>query len=120
MLHQDMPEAEQPFGMRRRHGHHHDEMRHGPLMRSRRFGATGVQKLGGNHYLIARATLNQDLQNMPKLFTEIRAVPNLQNGTPNGYRLSEVEPGSNFQPNGLLGRARRTATSGRACWRCTR
>jgi type II secretory pathway component PulC len=93
MSHEDMPaEPEQPFGIRRRHGHH-GEMRRGPLMRSRRLGATGVQKLGGNHYMIARTTLNQDLQNMPKLFTEIRAVPNLQNGTPNGFRLSEVAPG---------------------------
>ena len=112
MSHQDMPATEQPFGMRRRHRHHHDEMRHGPLMRSRRFGATGVQKLGGNHYLIARATLNQDLQNMPKLFTEIRAVPNLQNGAPNGFRLSEVAPGSIFQQIGLMDGDLLTAVSG--------
>src|SRR5260370_11373284 len=103
MSHEDMPATDQPFGMRRRHGHHHDEMRHGPLMRSRRFGATGVQKLGGNHYLIARATLNQDLQNMPKLFTVIRAVPNLQNGSPNGFPLSQAAPASIFPQIGLIG-----------------
>jgi general secretion pathway protein C len=111
MLHEDTPATEQPPGIRRRH-RHHDEMRRGPLMRSRRFGATGVQKLGGNHYLIARTTLNQDLQNMPKLFTEIRAVPNLQNGTPNGFRLSEVAPGSIFQQIGLMDGDLLTAVSG--------
>jgi general secretion pathway protein C len=115
MSHQNMPATEQPFG--RRHGRHGMIPRgrlipRGPLMRSRRFGATGVQKLGGNHYLIARTTLNQDLQNMPKLFTEIRAVPNLQNGTPNGFRLSEVEPGSIFQQIGLMDGDLLTAVSG--------
>lgn len=117
MAHQDMPGTEQPFGIRPRHGHHGLIPRgrlipRGPLMRSRRFGATGVQKLGGNHYLIARTTLNQDLQNMPKLFTEIRAVPNLQNGTANGFRLSEVEPGSIFQQIGLMDGDLLTAVSG--------
>jgi general secretion pathway protein C len=117
MAHQDMPGAEQPFGIPGRHGRHGLIPRgrlipRGPLMRSRRFGATGVQKLGGNHYLIARTTLNQDLQDMPKLFTEIRAVPNLQNGTANGFRLSEVEPGSIFQQIGLMDGDLLTAVSG--------
>lgn len=112
MTHQGMPATEQPFGISQHHGHHHLERGHGPLMRSRRFGATGVQKLGGNHYLIARTTLNQDLQNMPRLFTEIRAVPNLQNGTANGFRLSEVVPGSIFQQIGLMDGDLLTAVSG--------
>jgi general secretion pathway protein C len=112
MAHHEMPGTEQPFGIPRHGHHHHDEMRHGPQMRSRRFGATGVQKLAGNHYLIARTTLNQDLQNMPKLFTEIRAVPNLQNGTANGFRLSEVVPGSIFQQIGLMDGDLLTAVSG--------
>src|SRR5260370_32497625 len=59
MSHQDMPATEQPFGMRRRHGHHHDEMRHGPLMAARRFGATGVQQIGGTRYMSGRTTLNR-------------------------------------------------------------
>jgi general secretion pathway protein C len=110
MSHEGMP-ATEPSGNPRRHGHH-GEMHRGPLMRSRRFGATGVQKLGENHYLIARTTLNQDLQNMPKLFTEIRAVPNLQNGTSNGFRLSEVAPDSIFQQIGLMDGDLLTAVSG--------
>jgi general secretion pathway protein C len=106
-----MPATEPGLGHHQRHMRH-DEIRHGPLMRSRRFGATGVQKLGGNHYLIARTTLNQDLQNMPRLFTEIRAIPNLQNGTANGFRLSEVAPGSIFQQIGLMDGDLLTAVSG--------
>jgi len=38
---------------------------------------------------------------MAKLFTEIRAIPNLQNGASNGFRLSEIQPGSIFDEIGL-------------------
>ena len=45
--------------------------------------------------------VNSNMVNMAKLFTEIRAVPNLENGTSQGFRLSEIEPGSIFQNLGL-------------------
>jgi general secretion pathway protein C len=38
---------------------------------------------------------------MSQLFTQIRAVPNLHNGTSDGFRLSEIVPGSIFQQMGL-------------------
>jgi type II secretion system protein C len=61
----------------------------------------GVHQLGPNRYLIGRATLDQNLGNMASLFTQIRAVPNLQNGSANGFRLSQIQPGSIFQQIGL-------------------
>jgi type II secretion system protein C len=61
----------------------------------------GVHQLSSNRYLIARATVDRDLSNMGYLFTQIRAAPNLQNGSSNGFRLSQVQKGSIFQQVGL-------------------
>jgi type II secretion system protein C len=91
---QPFPRAthEQPFinsPMRRRH--------HGAL----RAPDAGVHKLGSNRYVLDRSTVNNNLQNMAQLFTEIRAIPNLQNGVAHGFRLSEIQTGSIFQQIGL-------------------
>jgi type II secretion system protein C len=61
----------------------------------------GVQQLTPNRYLIGRATVDLSLSNMGSLFRQIRAVPNLQNGSSNGFRLSQIQPGSIFQQIGL-------------------
>jgi type II secretion system protein C len=54
-----------------------------------------------NRYLVDRAKVNDDMQDMAKLFTEVRAVPNIQNGSSNGFALSEIQPGSVFEAMGL-------------------
>jgi len=61
----------------------------------------GIRRVGGNHYVVARATVDSNLQNMAQLFTQIRAVPNLEDGHSTGFRLSDIEPGSIFQSIGL-------------------
>jgi type II secretion system protein C len=102
----DSPETTQPmpFGFRRRFmrppfpGMH----RQGPF---RPYGAlssnSGVHQLGANSYLIGRSTVDQNLGNMGSLLAQIRATPNLQNGSSDGFRLSEIQPGSIFQQIGL-------------------
>ena len=62
---------------------------------------TGVRQVAPNRYLVNRSSLNSDMQDMAKLFTEVRAVPNLQNGSSNGFALSEIQPGSIFDAMGL-------------------
>jgi type II secretion system protein C len=62
---------------------------------------TGVSQLAPNRYLVDRAKVNDDMQDMAKLFTEVRAVPNIQNGSSNGFALSEIQPGSVFEAMGL-------------------
>jgi general secretion pathway protein C len=61
----------------------------------------GVHRLGPNRYVLARSTVDGNLQNLAPLFTQIRAIPNLRNGNSNGFRLSEIQPGSIFQQIGL-------------------
>jgi type II secretion system protein C len=62
---------------------------------------TGVSRVAPNQYLVDRAKVNSDMQDMAKLFTEVRAVPNIQNGSSNGFALSEIQPGSLFEAMGL-------------------
>ncbi len=57
--------------------------------------------MGPTSFEVDRATVDQHLQNMAELFTQIRAVPNLHDGKAEGFTLSEIEPGSIFQQMGL-------------------
>ncbi|MBV8360867.1 MAG: hypothetical protein JO189_23470 [Deltaproteobacteria bacterium] len=61
----------------------------------------GVHQLSSTHYLIGRVTVDRSLSDMGSLFRQIRAVPNVQNGSSNGFRLSQIQPGSIFQQIGL-------------------
>ncbi|HVC45351.1 MAG TPA: type II secretion system protein GspC [Candidatus Binataceae bacterium] len=76
---------------------------HNPMLR--RFpptaAAAGVHRIAPNRYALDRSAVDHNMQNMAQLFTQIRAVPNLQNGTANGFVLSEIQPGSIFQNIGL-------------------
>jgi type II secretion system protein C len=62
---------------------------------------SGVSQGAPNRYVVDRAKVNNDMQDMAKLFTEVRAVPNIQNGSSNGFALSEIQPGSLFPAMGL-------------------
>lgn len=74
-----------------------------PMIRPARPAAKagGIRRLASNQYVIDRATVDTNVQNMSQLFTQIRAVPDLQNGTSDGFRLSEIQPGSIFDQIGL-------------------
>jgi type II secretion system protein C len=65
------------------------------------YSAPGVRRLSPNRYVIGRTTVDRNLANMPLLFTQIRAIPNLEDGASNGFRLSEIQPGSIFEQIGL-------------------
>jgi type II secretion system protein C len=60
-----------------------------------------VEDLGDNHYKIPRETLDHSVGNLTQLLTQIRAIPNIQDGKTNGFALSEIEPGSVFDEMGL-------------------
>jgi general secretion pathway protein C len=60
-----------------------------------------VRRVGPNEFAITRSAVDRNLQNMGQLFTQMRAIPNVQDGKTDGFRLSEVVPGSLFQQMGL-------------------
>jgi len=77
----------------------------GPFRRNlprRPMSQNGVRELGPNRYVLDRSTVNNNLNNMATLFTQVRAIPNLgPDGQSNGFKLSEIQPDSIFQQIGL-------------------
>jgi general secretion pathway protein C len=67
-----------------------------------RTGQDGVRQIEPNRYVLDRSTVNNNLNNMAALFTQVRAIPNLgPDGQSNGFKLSEIQPDSIFQQIGL-------------------
>ncbi len=60
-----------------------------------------VERVGPNQFVVQRSSVERNLQNMGQLFTQMRAIPDVQNGKTDGFRLSEVVPGSLFSQMGL-------------------
>jgi len=61
---------------------------------------SGVKQVGNNRILIERTELNKSLANFNELLTQARAVPNIENGVVNGFKLFGVQPGSLYQKLG--------------------
>lgn len=71
------------------------------FMRGRSF-QSGVRQVDPNRYVLDRSTINNNLNNMAALFTQVRAIPNLgPDGQSHGFKLSEIQPDSIFQQIGL-------------------
>lgn len=60
-----------------------------------------IRKIGEDRYLVAQAEVDHSLENLSQLFTQMRAVPNMQDGKTNGFRVFAIRPGSLFQKIGL-------------------
>ncbi len=77
----------------------------GPFRRNflrRPITQNGVRQIEPNRYVLDRSTVNNNLNNMAALFTQVRAIPNLgPDGQSNGFKLSEIQPDSIFQQIGL-------------------
>jgi type II secretion system protein C len=63
-------------------------------------GSEGIKQVGNNRVLIERTELNKSLANLNELLTQARAVPNIENGVVNGFKLFGVQPGSLYQKLG--------------------
>lgn len=61
-----------------------------------------IAKVGENKFAVDQAELDAALSNMERLFTEIRAVPNFQEGgKASGLKILSIKPGSIFAKLGL-------------------
>jgi len=60
-----------------------------------------VERVGPNQFVVHRSSVDRNLQNMGQLFTQMRAIPDVEDGKTDGFRLSEVVPGSLFSQMGL-------------------
>ena len=61
---------------------------------------SGIKQVGNNRVLLDRNELNKSLANFNDLLTQARAVPNVENGVVNGFKLFGVQPGSLYQKLG--------------------
>lgn len=64
-------------------------------------GASKIQQVNANHFQISRSEVDKNLSNLNKILTQARAVPNFNNGVPNGYKLFQIVPGSIYSQLGL-------------------
>lgn len=64
-------------------------------------GGTAVASKGGNKFVIDQAEIDNALNNLDKLFTEVRAVPNFVGGKPAGLKLLSMTSTSLFAKLGL-------------------
>jgi general secretion pathway protein C len=61
----------------------------------------GIEKVSENQYNVSRTEVDATLKDLNKVLTEARAVPNFENGVPNGYKLFQIVPGSIYDKLGL-------------------
>jgi general secretion pathway protein C len=61
----------------------------------------GVQVVSDTEYIIDREEVDNALENMSQLFTQIRAVPHFEGGESTGFRLFAIRRGSIFDKIGL-------------------
>jgi type II secretion system protein C len=62
---------------------------------------TLIRKEGGGKFTIDQAEIDNALQNLDKLYTDIRAVPNFSGGKVSGMKILSVKRGSMFSKLGL-------------------
>jgi type II secretion system protein C len=60
-----------------------------------------IKKLGPGTFEASRAEVAKSMQNPGSLFTQMRAIPHVENGKTDGFAISEVKPGSVFEQIGM-------------------
>lgn len=60
-----------------------------------------VEPAGATRIDIPRASLDAQLQNLPKLLTQARAIPHQARGKPDGIMIDDIVPGSLYAKAGL-------------------
>lgn len=60
-----------------------------------------IKELGADRYLVAKAEVDHQLQNLSQVFTQMRAVPNLKDGKTDGFRIFAIRRESIFDRIGL-------------------
>jgi len=64
-------------------------------------GGGGITATGENEFSVAKSEVDNALENMSQLFTQIRAVPHFEGGQSIGFRLFAIRRGSLFDRIGL-------------------
>lgn len=119
-----IPETPMPAALPMKHGFVRPRLWMGARGMGRRLGPAArrhehgrmpdidVQDQGENHYSLSRNDVRKALQHRRQLLSEIKATPHMNNGRPDGYTLSAIQPGSVFDDLGLQDGDRLTVVNG--------
>ncbi len=55
----------------------------------------------GDRFTIQRSEINKAFTNFNQVLTQARAIPNFENGVPNGFKIVQIVPGSIYQKLGI-------------------
>ena len=64
-------------------------------------GGPAIEKTAPNTFNVSRTEVDKTLADLNNVLTQARAVPNFENGVPNGYKLFQIVPGSIYEKLGL-------------------
>jgi len=64
-------------------------------------GGPGIEQVSPTQFNVSRSEVDRALGDLNSILTQARAVPNWENGVPNGYKLFQIVPGSIFEKLGL-------------------
>jgi general secretion pathway protein C len=65
------------------------------------FARSGIRRISDNERVVSQQSLRQQLNNLPGLLQQARAVPHTVNGQPQGFKVVEIQAGSVFEDLGL-------------------
>ena len=71
-----------------------------PQLRTGR-NSNGIRRISDRERIIPRETFNRQLNNLPRLLQQARAVPHTEGGQAKGFRLVDIQSGSIFEDLGL-------------------
>lgn len=60
-----------------------------------------IQKEGETHFNVQKVELDKAFGNLNQILREARAIPNFENGVPNGYKIIQIVPNSIYTKLGI-------------------
>lgn len=61
----------------------------------------GVTQTDETHYEVERTAIDKAVSNLNEVLQQARAIPNFENGMPDGYKILQIVPGSIFDKLGI-------------------
>jgi len=63
--------------------------------------SSGIQSVSSNRWVLDKREVSQAFENLPKLLTKARIIPNFNKGRANGFRIVSIVPNSIYEKIGL-------------------
>ncbi|MBI3544431.1 MAG: hypothetical protein HY075_14260, partial [Deltaproteobacteria bacterium] len=64
-------------------------------------GADGITQIDDTHVQLEQKIIKDGMANLNEVLQQARAIPNFENGMPDGYKILQIVPGSIFEKLGI-------------------